>query len=115
MASIKISSFSMISVKDNDLLMPVLGSWVRNETGSVVVCCGSGMVKTPVNWSTSKRHISCLSLLKELVSRFIRGPMSVFQILNFRMLIAGRGCKMRPYGRGIQQSRSQDCHVGSHA
>ena len=41
------------------------------------------MIKTLVNGSTSKRHISCLSLLKELVSRFIRGPMSVLQILNF--------------------------------
>ena len=73
----------MISVKDNDLLMPVLGSWVKNETGSVIMCWGSGMVKTLVNWSTSKRHISCLSLLKEFVSWFIRGPMSVLQILNF--------------------------------
>ena len=82
MASIMISSFSMISVKDNDLLMPVLGSWVKNETGSVIMCWGSGMVKTLVNLSTSKRHISCLSLLKEFVSRFIRGPMSVLQILN---------------------------------
>ena len=35
MASIMISSFSIISVKDNGLLMPVLGSWVKNETGSV--------------------------------------------------------------------------------
>ena len=40
MASIMISSFSMISVKDNDLLMPVLGSWVKNETGSVIMCWG---------------------------------------------------------------------------
>ena len=46
MASIIISSFSMISVKDNDLLMPVLGSWVKNETGSVIICWGSGMVDT---------------------------------------------------------------------
>ena len=83
MASIMISSFSMISVKDNALLMPVLGSWVKNETESVIICWGSGMVKIRVNWSTSKLHISCLSLLKELVSRFIRGPMSVLQILNF--------------------------------
>ena len=44
----------MISVKDNDLLMPVLGSWVKNETGSVIMCWGSEMVKTLVNWSTSK-------------------------------------------------------------
>ena len=82
MASIMISSFSMISVKNNDLLMPVLGSWVKNETGSVIICWGSVMVKSLVNWSTSKRHISCLSLLKELVSWFIRGPMSVLQMLN---------------------------------
>ena len=27
---------------------------------------------------------------------------------------AGRGCKRRPYGRGILQSRSQDCLVSSH-
>ena len=26
----------------------------------------------------------------------------------------GRGCKRRPYGRGILQSRSHDCLVGSH-
>ena len=40
MASIMISSFSMISVKDNDLLQSVLGSWVKKETGSVIMCCG---------------------------------------------------------------------------
>ena len=40
MASIMISSFSMISVKDNDLLMPVLGSWVKNETGLVINLLG---------------------------------------------------------------------------
>ena len=68
MASIMISSFSIVSVKDNGLLIPVLGSRVKNETGSVIMCWGSGMVKTLVNWSTSKRHISCLSLLKEFVS-----------------------------------------------
>ena len=49
MVSIMISLFSMISVKINDLLMPVFGSWEKNETGSVVICWGSGMVKTLVN------------------------------------------------------------------
>ena len=29
-------------------------------------------------------------------------------------LNAGRGCKRRPYGRGILQSRSHDCLIGSH-
>ena len=37
MASIIISSFSMIYVKNNDLLMPVCGSWAKNETGSVIM------------------------------------------------------------------------------
>ena len=27
---------------------------------------------------------------------------------------AGRGCKRRPYGRGILQSLSHDCLIGSH-
>ena len=27
---------------------------------------------------------------------------------------AGLGCKRRPYGRGILQSRSHDCLIGSH-
>ena len=27
---------------------------------------------------------------------------------------AGRGCKRRPYGRGILQRRSHNCFVGSH-
>ena len=49
MASIMISLFSMISVKNNDLLMPVRGSWAKNETGSVIICWESGMIKTLVN------------------------------------------------------------------
>ena len=49
MASIMISLFSMISVKNSDLLMPVVGSWTKNETGSVIICWGSGMVKILVN------------------------------------------------------------------
>ena len=36
MASIIIYSFSMISVKNNDLLMPLLGSWAKNETGFLI-------------------------------------------------------------------------------
>ena len=30
------------------------------------------------------------------------------------LLKAGRGCKRRPYGSGILQSRYHDCLVGSH-
>ena len=36
----------MIYVKNNDLLMPVLGSWANNGTGSVIICWWSVMVKT---------------------------------------------------------------------
>ena len=35
-------------------------------------------------------------------------------VLNAAFLNAGRGCKRRPNGRGILQSHSHDCLVGSH-
>ena len=35
-------------------------------------------------------------------------------ILRYLQFVnAGRGCKRRPYGRGIRQSRSHDCLKGS--
>ena len=33
---------------------------------------------------------------------------------DLQFVDAGRGCKRRPYGRGILQSRSHDCLIGSH-
>ena len=33
---------------------------------------------------------------------------------DMQFVNAGRGCKRRPYGRGILQSRSYDYLVGSH-
>ena len=33
---------------------------------------------------------------------------------DLQFVNAGRGCKRRPYGRGILQSRSHDCPIGSH-
>ena len=33
---------------------------------------------------------------------------------DMQLVNAGRRCKRRPYGRGIQQSRSHNCLVGSH-
>ena len=36
-------------------------------------------------------------------------------ILNdLQFVNSGRGCKWRPYGRGILKSRSHDCLIGSH-
>ena len=38
-----------------------------------------------------------------------------FPILNdLQFVNAGRGCKRRPYGKGILQIRSHDCAIGSH-
>ena len=34
--------------------------------------------------------------------------------MTFSIFNAGRVCKRRPYGRGILQSRSHDCLIGSH-
>ena len=39
-------------------------------------------------------------------------PVAVLHDLQF--VHAGRGCKRRPYGRCILQSRSHDCRIGSH-
>ena len=33
---------------------------------------------------------------------------------DFQFVDASGGCKRRPHGRGILQSRSQDCIIGSH-
>ena len=33
---------------------------------------------------------------------------------DLQFVNAGRGCKRRPYGRGILPSRSHNCLVGSH-
>ena len=33
---------------------------------------------------------------------------------DLQFVNAGRGCKRRPYGRGILQSRSHDCLIGNH-
>ena len=33
-------------------------------------------------------------------------------LLDLQFANAGRGCKRRPYGRGILQSRSHDCLIG---
>ena len=49
MASIMIFSFSMIYVKNNGLLMPVLCSWAKNETG--FICWTSVMVVVVVRLS----------------------------------------------------------------
>ena len=35
-------------------------------------------------------------------------------VLHDMQFDAGRGFKRRPYGRGILQSRSHDCFIGSH-
>ena len=34
--------------------------------------------------------------------------------IDLQFVNAGRGCKRRPYGRGILQSLSHDCLIGSH-
>ena len=36
-------------------------------------------------------------------------------LYDLQFVNAGRGCKMLPYGRGILQSWSHNCLVGSHA
>ena len=35
-------------------------------------------------------------------------------LYDLQFVDVGRGCKRRPYGRGILQNRSHDCLIGSH-
>ena len=39
---------------------------------------------------------------------------AVFCMTCSLLMLAGRGCKKRPYGRGILQSQSHDCLIGRH-
>ena len=43
-----------------------------------------------------------------------RGSSQCCILLDLQFVNAGRGCKRRPYGRGILQSRSHDCLIGGH-
>ena len=43
-----------------------------------------------------------------------RGSSQCCVLHDLQFVNAGRGCKRRPYGRGILQSRSHNCLVGSH-
>ena len=42
------------------------------------------------------------------------GSSHCYVLHGLQFINAGRGCKRRPYGRGILQNRSHDCLVGSH-
>ena len=48
-SSCMISSFNSISGKNICWLMSVICSWAKKKTGPVIICFGSGVVKTPVN------------------------------------------------------------------
>ena len=40
------------------------------------------------------------------------GSSQCYLLHDLQFVNAGRGCKMRPYGRGILQSRSHNCLIG---
>ena len=40
------------------------------------------------------------------------GSSQCYILHDLQFVNAGRGCKRRPYGRGILQSRSHDCLIG---
>ena len=67
------------------------------------VCCVAGIVENSI--------IFLLGVLKYYTSCDIPQccVLHYFQFVN-----AGRGCNGRPYRRGILQSRSHNCFIGSH-
>ena len=74
------------------------------------VCIGTrGAVGAPVweVWVFSHADVVCV-----LCESCGSSQYSILHDLQF--VDTGQGCKRRPYGRGILQSRSHDCLIGSH-
>ena len=49
-----------------------------------------------------------------IVTRGAVGARVCYILHDLQFVNSGRRCKRRPYGRGILQSRSHDCLIGSH-
>ena len=62
------------------------------------------------------RKCECFVMLSEYVCVLCAscGSPQSCVLHDLQFVIAGRGGKRRPYGRGILQSQSHDCLVGSH-
>ena len=58
--------------------------------------------------SMSDVYVVCLCLVCSC------GSSHCFTLPDMQFVNAGQGCKRRLYGRGILQSRSHDCFIGSH-
>ena len=54
----------------------------KKETGSRTIILAIGEVKTLLNWSNNREHISSLSLTSNCECGFKRGPISLLQMLN---------------------------------
>ena len=57
----------------------------------------------------------CLFRYADVVCVYLVCILWQFSILHdLQFVSTGLGCKRRPYGRGILQSRSHGCFIGSH-
>ena len=52
--------------------------------------------------------------MRELGLGFTCGSSQCCVLHDLQFVNAGRGCNRRPYRRGILQSRSHNCFIGSH-
>ena len=97
-------------VKDSVLNLGVLKYIVclsKGCDGCCVFClyCDACMCLCMGSMSVSHAYVVCVRLV---------GILWQFSILHdLQYVDAGRGCKRLPYGRGILQSRSHDCLIGS--
>ena len=77
--SIIIDSVISRSVRHSSGLM----DWFeKKETGSWTIILATGEVKTLLNWSNNKEHISSLSLTSNCVCGLKRGPISLLHMVE---------------------------------
>ena len=80
----------------------------RGCDGCCVFCLYSVAVGARVWEGSVFRHADVVSLCASC------GSSQYCVLHDLQFVNAGRGCKRRPYGRGILQSRSHNHFVGSH-
>ena len=100
-----------------------LGKGATSDEGSIsseLLMCGGG-VRSILLLSIVARCLEtidvciwCMQMLYVCISCASCGSSKCSVMRDLQFVNAGRGCKRRPYGRGILQSRSHNCLVGSH-
>ena len=83
--------------------------WLIVAVAAIVVVCVGGVILQVLVYLRYERFV-----LQVLYVCVLCANPRCYILHELQFLNAGRGCKRRLYGRGILQSQSHDCLVGSH-